>query len=115
MVVLPIAVGPNSAVTAGGSSRSTAAAPIAAVSWPVVSVRIASGLSRASNPLDGAVQAAGAAKRRVGGAPADVAVVFAPGAHLAAPEATLEGVHETLSPTRVVGCGAGGVLGGGRE
>jgi small ligand-binding sensory domain FIST len=41
--------------------------------------------------------------------------VFACGAHLAAPEATLEGVHEALAPAGLVGCGAGGVLGRGRE
>jgi small ligand-binding sensory domain FIST len=45
----------------------------------------------------------------------DVAVVFASGAHLAAPEATLEGVYAELSPVSLVGCGAGGVLGCGRE
>ena len=33
-----------------------------------------------------------------------------PGAHLAAPEATLEGVDEALAPAALVGCGAGGVL-----
>jgi small ligand-binding sensory domain FIST len=36
-------------------------------------------------------------------------------AHLAAPEATLEGVHEALAPPVLVGCGAGGVVGDGRE
>ena len=37
------------------------------------------------------------------------------GAHLAAPEATLEGVHEALAPAELVGCGAGGVIGEMRE
>ena len=41
--------------------------------------------------------------------------VFASGAHLAAPEATLEGVHEALAPPVLVGCGAGGVVCDGRE
>jgi small ligand-binding sensory domain FIST len=45
----------------------------------------------------------------------DIAVVFASGAHLAAPEATLEGVYAELSPGSLIGCGAGGVLGCGRE
>ena len=47
------------------------------------------------------------------GAPADLVVVFAAGAHLAAPEATLEGVHAELAPEMLIGCGAGGVLGDG--
>ncbi|MBV9606742.1 MAG: FIST C-terminal domain-containing protein [Solirubrobacterales bacterium] len=41
--------------------------------------------------------------------------MFAAGSHLIAPEATLEGVHSALAPRALVGCGAGGVLGGGRE
>jgi small ligand-binding sensory domain FIST len=45
----------------------------------------------------------------------DLAVVFASGSHLAAPEATLEGVHEALAPRELIGCGAGGVVGGRRE
>ncbi len=42
-------------------------------------------------------------------------MVFASGSHLIAPEATLEGVHSVLSPEALIGCGAGGVLGAGRE
>ncbi len=42
-------------------------------------------------------------------------LVFCSGGHLAAPEATLEGVHEALAPGTLVGCGAGGVLAAGRE
>ena len=41
--------------------------------------------------------------------------MFAAGAHLAAPEATLEGVHEALAPAALVGCGAAGVIGEMRE
>jgi small ligand-binding sensory domain FIST len=41
--------------------------------------------------------------------------VFASGSHLVVPEATLEGVHEVLAPKVLIGCGAGGVLGQGRE
>jgi small ligand-binding sensory domain FIST len=44
-----------------------------------------------------------------------VAFVFCAGAHLAAPEAALEGVQEALDPPALAGCGAGGVLGDGRE
>ena len=59
--------------------------------------------------------AARSAASGLGGAPADLAVVFASGSHLVAPEATLEGVHAELAPEALVGCGAGGVLGAGRE
>ena len=55
------------------------------------------------------------ARRRSTARPCDLVVVFASGAHLAAPEATLEGVHEALAPAALVGCGAGGVLGARRE
>ena len=41
--------------------------------------------------------------------------MFASGAHLAAPEATLAAVHEMLNPMTLVGCGAGGVISDARE
>ena len=50
-----------------------------------------------------------------GGREADLALVFASGAHLAAPEAMLEGLYRCSTPPALVGCGAGGVLGSGRE
>src|SRR3954447_16983232 len=49
------------------------------------------------------------------GEPPDVAVVFASGDHLEEPEETLAAVHEALAPAALIGCGAGGVLGEGRE
>src|SRR5204863_5784412 len=55
------------------------------------------------------------AASRMQGANVDLAVVFASGAHLAAPRRTIEGVHDVLSPEVLVGCGAGGILGAGRE
>jgi small ligand-binding sensory domain FIST len=51
----------------------------------------------------------------LGDADTELAVVFASGAHLVVPEATLEGVHAAISPGSLIGCGAGGVLGAGRE
>src|SRR4051812_40347293 len=78
-------------------------------------VRIGAGVSTDPDARVGAIAAAAAARVGLEGAPADLAVVFASGAHLAAPEATLEGVHEGLLPAQVVGCGAGGVLADGRE
>lgn len=80
-----------------------------------VSVRIGSGLSLNPDARVGAVEAAMSARESLDGEDADLAVVFASGSHLAAPEATLEGVHEALAPRELIGCAAGGVLGQGRE
>ncbi len=78
-------------------------------------VRIGCGLSTAPDVRLGGIEAAGAARDGLGGERADLAAVFATGGHLAAPEATLEGVHEALLPQALIGCGAGGVLACGRE
>ena len=80
-----------------------------------MSVRIACGLSTAPDPRTGAIEAAAEVARELEGATVDLAVVFASGAHLADPEATLAGVHEALAPDVLIGCGAGGVVGAGRE
>jgi small ligand-binding sensory domain FIST len=78
-------------------------------------VRIGAGLSTAADTRQGAIEAARSAADRLGGANVDLALVFASGAHLAAPETILEGVHEMLAPEELIGCGAAGVLAGGRE
>src|SRR5437016_2650712 len=80
-----------------------------------MSVRVGTGLSVEADPLAGATEAAELAAEGLEGREADLALVFASGAHLAAPEATLEGVHATIEPAALIGCGAGGVLGSGRE
>ncbi len=80
-----------------------------------MSVRIACGLSTAADPRGGAIDAAAKVAAAMSGRDIDLAVVFASGAHLAEPDATLEGVHEELAPEVLIGCGAGGVVGGGRE
>ena len=80
-----------------------------------MSVRAGAGISTHHDPLEAGVEAARAAAAGLEGAPADLAIVFASGSHLAAPEAMLEGVHGVLAPSSLVGCGAGGVLGAGRE
>lgn len=80
-----------------------------------MSVRIGTGISTHADPRVGAIEAAQAARAELAGAGADLAIVFAAGEHVAAPEATLEGVHEALRPPSLVGCGAGGVLGCGAE
>ena len=80
-----------------------------------MTVHIGSGLSIGGEARSSAVEAALQARAGLGGRPTDLAVVFVTGAHVAGARATLEGVHEALSPGALVGCGAGGVLGGRRE
>lgn len=80
-----------------------------------MAVRIGSGLSSNPDPASGAGEAADVAAEALEGEPADLALVFLSGAHLAAPEATLENVRAVLDPGTLIGCGAGGVLGSGRE
>jgi small ligand-binding sensory domain FIST len=80
-----------------------------------MSVTVGAGISVAADPMAGATEAAALAAEGLDGRPADLALVFASGAHLAAPEATLESIHGTIAPATLVGCGAGGVLGSGRE
>jgi small ligand-binding sensory domain FIST len=81
----------------------------------IMSLHIGSGLSTTHDARQGAIEAALQARNGLGGEGCDLAMVFASGAHLAAPEATLEAVHEALDPDQLIGCGAGGVLGGARE
>ncbi len=79
-------------------------------------MRIGSGLSIGAGDARGAaVDAAMQAREGLDGRRVDLAIVFVAGQHLADPEAALEGVHEALAPAGLVGCGAGGVLGGRRE
>ena len=80
-----------------------------------MSVHIATGLSTTPDARAGALEAASAASRGLNGRSCDLAVLFASGAHLAAPEATLAAVHEMLNPMTLVGCGAGGVISDARE
>ena len=79
-----------------------------------MAVQIGSGLSTASDARAAAVEAAFQARDGLRG-PADLAVVFVSGSHVDEAAEALEGVHEALSPAALVGCGAGGVLGGRRE
>ena len=80
-----------------------------------MTVRIACGLSTAPDPRAGALEAAATVAAELHDCTIDLAVVFASGAHLADPEATIEGVHDVLAPDVLIGCGAGGIVGGGRE
>ena len=80
-----------------------------------MSIRIGAALSRNNDARSAAIEAAQEAAGALAGARADVAVVFACGTHLAAPETLLEGVHEALRPEALIGCGASGVLGSAQE
>ncbi len=80
-----------------------------------MAVRIACGLSTAPDPRAGALEAAADVAAALDGSRIDLAIVFASGGHLAAPQATIEGVHDVLAPDVLLGCGAGGIVGDGRE
>jgi small ligand-binding sensory domain FIST len=80
-----------------------------------MSVRIGTGLSTVGDAREAALEAGTAARAGLGGQPCDLAIVFASGMHLIAPEALLEAVQEALAPEELVGCGAGGVIGPHRE
>ncbi len=78
-------------------------------------VLVGAGVSTDPDPLAAGAQAGRLAAAALHGEDADLVLVFASGAHLAAPEATLKGVHDATQALALVGCGAGGVLGCGRE
>ena len=78
-------------------------------------VRIGTGLSTVPDARTAALEAASAASVELGGGPCELALVFVSGGILAAPDAVLEAVHEILAPETLIGCGAGGVIGHGRE
>jgi small ligand-binding sensory domain FIST len=78
-------------------------------------VHIGAGLSTSPDQRAAALEAAMIARDGLDGHSCDLAVVFASGTHLEAPEAVLEGVHEALAPGRLAGCAAGGVIGACRE
>ena len=78
-------------------------------------INIGVGVDTQRDPLSAGTHAATRAAGALGGSPVDLALVFASGSHLEAPEATLQGVHEVLAPGVLIGCGAAGVLGDGHE
>ena len=80
-----------------------------------MTVSVGAAVSTLADPFAAGAEAGGGARAGLNSAGADLAVVFASGEYLEAPEALLEGVHEALRPQALIGCGAGGVLGSGRE
>jgi small ligand-binding sensory domain FIST len=77
-------------------------------------VRIAVGVSESFDPVEAFSEASQDAARRLG-APCDLCLVFAGAPHLPLSKWILSAVHERLDPARLIGCGAGGVVGAGRE
>lgn len=78
-------------------------------------VRCAVGVAAGESGTDGYAEAAGRAALGLGGAPADAVVVFAGGANVEDAAGGIAAVRERLDPPALVGCGAQGVVGEGRE
>jgi small ligand-binding sensory domain FIST len=79
-----------------------------------MAVKIAVGVSESFDPVEAFSEAAQEAARRLDER-CDLCVVFAGASHLAHSKWILSAVHEELDPTHLIGCGAGGVVGAGRE
>jgi small ligand-binding sensory domain FIST len=79
-----------------------------------VAVRIAVGLSESFDAVEAFSDAAREAARDLD-APCDLCMVFAGAPHLGHGKWLLSAVHEHLEPRNLIGCGAGGVVGAGRE
>jgi small ligand-binding sensory domain FIST len=79
-----------------------------------MSVRIAVGVSESFDPVEAFSDAAADAARELG-SPCDLCIVFAAAPHLGHSKWLISTVHERLEPRNLIGCGAGGVVGAGRE
>ena len=80
-----------------------------------MTARIATGLAPYDGGVDAFAEAAGRAQLGLGGAPADLVVVFAGAENLEHVEEGVEAVRSRLGSRALVGCGAQGVVGAGRE
>src|SRR5689334_17119506 len=80
-----------------------------------MAVRIGTGLSTTPDPRAAALEAAATARSELRDAPCDLAVLFVSGGLLAEADTVLATIHEVLEPGELIGCGAGGVIGHGRE
>src|SRR4051794_20385839 len=78
-------------------------------------VRIATGLVASDAGADAFAEAASRAQLGLGGAPADLVAVFAASANVDSVEEGLAAVEARLGSRALMGCGAQGVLGTGRE
>ena len=80
-----------------------------------VTTRIATGLAPYDGGVDAFAEAAGRAQMGLGGARADLVVVFAGASNLEHVEEGVDAVAQRLGAGALVGCGAQGVVGSGRE
>jgi small ligand-binding sensory domain FIST len=81
----------------------------------VNNTRIGSGLARSDSGVDAFAEAAARAALRLGGAPADLVVVFAGKDNLEHTDGGLTAVAERLGGGALIGCGAQGVVADGHE
>ena len=77
--------------------------------------RIAVGVSDSFDAVEAFSEAAAEARAELGDAQCDLCLVFAGAPHLAHGKWILSAVHDALGPEHLIGCGAGGVVGPGRE
>jgi small ligand-binding sensory domain FIST len=80
-----------------------------------MTVRVAVGISEDFDAVEAFSDAAREAARGLGGEHCDLCFVFAGAPHLGRGKWILSAVHDHLGPRHLIGCGAGGVVGGGRE
>jgi small ligand-binding sensory domain FIST len=80
-----------------------------------VSVRISVGVSDSFDAVEAFTEAARDAAGGLGGERCDLCLVFAGAPHLGRGKWILSAVHDHVDPAHLIGCGAGGVVGGGRE
>src|SRR5436190_24148388 len=80
-----------------------------------MAVRISVGISESFDAVEAFTDAAHDAAGGLGGERCDLCVVFAGAPHLGRGKWILSAVHDELAPEHLIGCGAGGVVGEGRE
>lgn len=77
--------------------------------------RVSVGISESFDAVEAFSDAARDAARGLGDSKCDLCLVFAGAPHLGHGKWILSTVHDHLDPRHLIGCGAGGVVGGGRE
>jgi small ligand-binding sensory domain FIST len=80
-----------------------------------MAIRVGVGMSESFDAVEAFSEAARDAARGLDGAPCDLCLLFAGAPHLGRGKWVLSTVHDRLSPEHLIGCGAGGVVGAGRE
>jgi small ligand-binding sensory domain FIST len=78
-------------------------------------VRVGVGVSESFDAVEAFSDASRAAAHGLDGEPCDLCLVFAGAPHLGHGKWILSTVHDNLAPRNLIGCGAGGVVGGRRE